>query len=48
MNYPQPPPGYRATPWWLVLLIVLGALVVVTVLGIVVFFGLIAFACSKH
>lgn len=38
----------RDTPWWVVLLYVMGGLAALGVLGVVAVFGFIAFACGHH
>jgi hypothetical protein len=38
----------RETPWWLILIYVLGGLTAVGLLGVIAFIGLIAFACGHH
>lgn len=59
MQYPPGPPGLppgmppphlrrKDTPWWVVLLYVMGGLVGIAALGVIAFFGLVAFACGKH
>jgi hypothetical protein len=45
---PQQPPPRREMPWWAIVLIVLGGLGAASVLGVLVVFGLIAYACGHH
>ncbi len=47
---PEIPPHLRRreTPWWVILLYVFGGITALGVLGVVAFFGLIAFACGHH
>ena len=49
MNYQNPPPRFKKPmPWWGVVLIVLGSLLVLGVLAVIAFLGFVAFACSRH
>jgi hypothetical protein len=35
-------------PWWAVMLIIFGGITVASVLGVLVVFGLIVYACGHH
>ncbi len=45
---PPPPQPPRKRPWYIYALIVLGWLVAVSMVLVLLLFGFIAFACSRH